>query len=468
MGVKSADFVTSSENETVLETFEAGVGVVKIKKTITYTSPEFLSFAEFLGTGKAPNANFGGELGGGVGLFGAEVTWEQNQQTGTQTIQVAATIFGAGFDGTVEIDSNNNIVSVEGFTGGQIILGGKGGVLGVGLAIEGKAQVGIFFDTEGIDIGADLDITLGAFAGTYDFEEEHRIRIYEFEDPDSCFLAGTPIAMWDGTEKLIEEIEEGDWVVSYDKGGNLVPGRVSRAMQRQAECILDVHGLMVTPGHVTLCGDGRFNGCHVPIIDILRSDGALVRKDGSKIRASTGCQLGSAGDRMVCAVAGQKHPDGSVQVRDVGHVRLGTRFIVDHGKEVSVIDLIDAAGGVVNENGMVKVENDGPELPFFWFFTPMLPNPEDYVLQRSQIQLNEIYQADEWEAVAPQLPSPLNREMHSNVGDSRCWIRAEPPANQASTPTSSNTPDDVTYEAHRSHSVEQTVSTRKLSRLNQH
>jgi hypothetical protein len=93
---------------------------------------------------------------------------------------------------------------------------------------------------------------------------------------NQCFLAGTQISMWDGTKKPIEQVEAGDIVVSYDKDGTLKPGRVKRTMTNRAKQILDVHGLMVTPGHATLCGDGRFDGQHVPILDILRSDGALV------------------------------------------------------------------------------------------------------------------------------------------------------------------------------------------------
>jgi hypothetical protein len=59
----------------------------------------------------------------------------------------------------------------------------------------------------------------------------------------------------------------------------------------------------VTPGHVFLCGAGRFQGRHVPLIDILRDDGAVVRQDGSLMRASTGCAVGSDADRVIEVVA---------------------------------------------------------------------------------------------------------------------------------------------------------------------
>jgi len=119
-----------------------------------------------------------------------------------------------------------------------------------------------------------------------------------------CFMAGTPIDMWDGTQKSIEDIQPNDIVTSYDAKGLLVPGRVTKTFRNCVVLVLDVFGLMVTPGHVTLCGDGKFDGAHVPIIAILRSDGALVCKDGAKIRATTGCPVGSELDQLIWAVTG--------------------------------------------------------------------------------------------------------------------------------------------------------------------
>ncbi|MEQ8778814.1 MAG: hypothetical protein RIE06_04105 [Roseibium album] len=46
--------------------------------------------------------------------------------------------------------------------------------------------------------------------------------------------------------------------------------------------------------------------------------------------------------------------------------------------------------------------------PFVGTFTNQLPKPEDFVMQRNQVTLADIYEADEWEAVAPQAP-PLHR-----------------------------------------------------------
>jgi hypothetical protein len=241
-----------------------------------------------------------------------------------------------------------------------------------------------------------------------------------------CFLAGTLISMWDGTRKPIEQIRAGDIVVSYDKDGTRKPGRVTRTMTGEARQILDVHGMMMTPGHATLCGDGRFAGQHVPILDILRSDGALVREDGTKIRAGTGCPLGTMGDRMIAAISGILDPDGSVQITGAGRIRAGTRFITADGEDVSVLDLILKTGGRLTESGMIQSGSDGPEVPFLWTFTPSLPKPEDYVLQRSGTDLHDIYQANEWEAVRPAMPVPAAGEAGRTVSRHPALIAAAP------------------------------------------
>jgi len=209
--------------------------------------------------------------------------------------------------------------------------------------------------------------------------------------------------------KPIESVEVGDVVVSYDAEGRLRPGRVTRLYRNRVRHVLDVFGLKVTPGHVTLCGDGEFEGRHIPILDILRSDGALVRSDGSKVRAATGCDLGSSGDRMIMAVVGGRQPDGQIKIAEAGEIRAGTRVILETGQDVSVLDLIEANGGFLSEDGYVQTSPDSPKLPFRWTFTPHLPEPEDYVLQCSAITLSEIYEADQWEAVAPRMPIPCLR-----------------------------------------------------------
>jgi hypothetical protein len=114
-----------------------------------------------------------------------------------------------------------------------------------------------------------------------------------------CFLPHTPITLADGTTKPIAAVRPGDMVLSPDKTGTLVPARVTRTFVNDVAHVLDFHGTGVTPGHAFLCGAGRFQGRHVPLLDILRDDGAVVRQDGSLMRASTGCAVSSAADALV-------------------------------------------------------------------------------------------------------------------------------------------------------------------------
>jgi len=80
--------------------------------------------------------------------------------------------------------------------------------------------------------------------------------------------------MADGTLKPIETIEVGDDVLAYDPKpedglGKLKPARVLQTMTNFVEEIIDFHGVKVTPGYATLCGDGPHAGKHIPLMDIL-------------------------------------------------------------------------------------------------------------------------------------------------------------------------------------------------------
>jgi hypothetical protein len=158
--------------------------------------------------------------------------------------------------------------------------------------------------------------------------------------------------------------------------------------------VLDFHGTGVTPGHVFLCGAGRFAGRHVPLIDILRDDGAVVRQDGSLMRAATGCAVGSDADRLIEVVAA----DGST-----GRLRAGTRVAGETG-EVTVSALIARAGGVICDGGITLPGATAPQR-FVW--AGRLPAPEDYVLRQSGLTLAEIYAAEEWES-PPQMAAALD------------------------------------------------------------
>ncbi len=224
--------------------------------------------------------------------------------------------------------------------------------------------------------------------------------------PSQCFLSGTPITMADGSRKPIEEITPDDLVLSYDKDGHLKPGRVTRVFRNQSTHILDFWGTGVTPGHVYLCGDGPFKGQHVALMDILRTDGAIVRDDGTLIRAATGCEAGSMGDRLVQTITGETQPCGRTQIREAGQIRLGTRVITAEGDDISVLDLVFSNGGRLTDDGYIKTAISGEKMPFRWRFSERLPQPEDYILQRSATTLHDIYHANEWEAVGTRLAGP--------------------------------------------------------------
>lgn len=248
-------------------------------------------------------------------------------------------------------------------------------------------------------------------------EAGNRILVPNGQLPKSeaeCFLSGTSISLANGGSAAIEAVSVGDWLLSYSPDGKLVPARVSRVFTQVATHMLDLHGTFMTPGHVTLCGrvegeDHPFAGRHVPILDILRTDGALVAKDGSLVRAATACPVGSDGDRMVEAFTGDVADDGTMIVRERGLIRLGTRHVGPDGQVVRIQEVIAQAGLHVREDGRLTHcphDPDAPCFPLHWAFGKRLPRPEDYVLTSSDVTLAEIYAAGEWEGQGTYLPGP--------------------------------------------------------------
>ena len=244
---------------------------------------------------------------------------------------------------------------------------------------------------------------------------------------ESCFAAGTPIDMWPRDQKLkadangifdqatvraqiwqkpIEEIQTGDLVAAFDTNGNLVPGYVPRTMVNQAKILLNFHGTKVTPGHVYYRADSARAQKFETLIDVLRDDGVIENRDGTPVRAATNVPVGHPHDRFVQAVAGTRQPDGSVAVKARGHIRLGTRFIIEGARSYAVADLIDAGGGHVGEDGLIHTDNSEP-MPFHWEFGDALPRPEDYVLACSGTTVEDIYREGEWEGETPHMPHPL-------------------------------------------------------------
>jgi hypothetical protein len=210
-----------------------------------------------------------------------------------------------------------------------------------------------------------------------------------------CFLSGTPVSLPGGSTKPIESICVGDLVLSYDATGTLVSGRVTRTFRNEVSHLLDVHGLKVTPGHATLCGDGMFKGRHVPIIDILLSDGALVRADGSLVRMAINAPVGSTADVFVKVACAHTPEDMQADTLTEGEMRVGTLLFDRDGVPVSVLDCLTAEGYAFDpETGLIAKPGEAPH-PLFWF--GRLPRPEDYILTRSQETLEGILTDGEWE-----------------------------------------------------------------------
>jgi hypothetical protein len=254
-----------------------------------------------------------------------------------------------------------------------------------------------------------------------------------FEQIDSCFGPEVPIDMWPlGSEfvpdpknpfkqydqdavrakiwkKPIHKIRVGDWVVSHDKNGNMVPGYVPRTFQNNAKILLDFHGTRVTPGHVYYRPDSERTEKYETLIDILRADGMIEHRDSVKLRAATNAPVDGPLDGFVKAVTGTRNSDGTVDHKDSGRIRLGTRFIIGEGNErksFAVADLIKAGGGVVGDDELIRVGDSDP-MPFLWEFGDTLPKPEDFVLACSGTTLEDIYKAAEWESQGPRLPAPM-------------------------------------------------------------
>ncbi|TNE34681.1 MAG: hypothetical protein EP348_10500 [Alphaproteobacteria bacterium] len=212
------------------------------------------------------------------------------------------------------------------------------------------------------------------------------------EDP-RCFSAGTLIDMADGSRKAIEAIEVGDEVLAYDPEvdagrGGLGAARVTRTMVNQVPYILDFHGTKVTPGHATLAGDGPYKGKHILLMDILLSDGAVVDRDGALIRAATNLPVDSEGDRFVeVAYITSK----SQTTYSKGRMRAGTLVIGEDGSSWRVLDALKREGYQLHSDGLISKEGETPH-PLYWF--GKLPEPADYVLQKSGLTLEELYAAE--------------------------------------------------------------------------
>lgn len=213
--------------------------------------------------------------------------------------------------------------------------------------------------------------------------------------------------------KRQDQMQVGDLVVSYDEQGRLQPGPVVRTMTNTATHILDFWGTGVTPGHAYHCADGPLKGGFAPIMDILRMDGALMRSNGALFRSTTNCDVGSMGDMMIHASATLQKPDGSWTEPKKGKVRFGTRIILPDGRHMSFMEMAASEGWRISDDGymvgMMKGEDGTVAERVFHFpyrYGAELPKPEDYILKRSAVTLEDIYLANEWEQIGTRMPAP--------------------------------------------------------------
>ncbi len=303
-------------------------------------------------------------------------------------------------------DQQNLISALQQVAGSELNLGSAAGVgilAGVmNAAINGnQSQLDTYYEILGANamcFGPEVPIDMWPLEPEFAPDPKNPFKQY---DQDAVRAK-----IW---KKPIHKISVGDWVVSHDKNGNMVPGYVPRTMTNDAKILLDFHGTRVTPGHVYYRPDSKRADKYETLIDVLRDDGMIEDRDGVKLRAATYAPVDGPLDKFVKAVTGTLRPDGGVDIKEQGRIRLGTRFIVrnDKGrKDYSVADLIEAGGGVVGDDELIRV-GDGPGIPFHWDFGDTLPKPEDFVLAASGTTLEDIYKAAEWESQGPRLPAPM-------------------------------------------------------------
>ena len=127
-------------------------------------------------------------------------------------------------------------------------------------------------------------------------------------------------------------------------------------------------------------------------------DGAIMRADGTMIRAATNCKVGSMGDMMIHASATLQKPDGTWTEPKAGKVRFGTRIILPDGRHMSFMEMAASEGWRVSDDGYMvgMMKGEDGELQEQKFLFPYahgeeLPKPEAYILARSAVTLEEIY-----------------------------------------------------------------------------
>ncbi|MCG7522234.1 hypothetical protein [Ruegeria sp. Ofav3-42] len=339
-----------------------------------------------------------------------------------------ATLGWKGWGLTAEVHEDNPTTNMEAAAQSYEVRDKNGKVIGLDHYVPvGNATQGWSWKVTRVDLRGNLI----AEPRILPMDEQTQKQMSSGFVNNHCFIAETPIQMWptdpslkprdDGSydeelvlskvwDKPISEIRTGDLVVAYDDRGRLAPKSVTRTMTNTAKHVLDFWGTGVTPGHAYFCADGKFKGQHVPLLDILRTDGTIMNSDGTQIRAATGCDVGSIHDRLVHVVVGDKKPNGQIAIREQGQIRLGTRIYLENGEQHCVLDILNANGAQITEDGYIRPGAGGAKVPLSWTFSEQLPKPEDYILERSKVTLEEIYAAGEWEQIGPRLPAPDSSE----------------------------------------------------------
>ncbi|MEL6661003.1 MAG: hypothetical protein AAFR36_31420, partial [Bacteroidota bacterium] len=230
------------------------------------------------------------------------------------------------FNIAIGVDTNGAYVRGELF-GHDVQIGATGlSVDGIIAQLEVQVPVDLEWLRDSLDLlplleevfDSDKEIH-NAFQAIYNHAAETR-DAWPDDYHNQCFGVGTSIDMWpldlslkpgpdeiyDQNEvraktwkKPIEEIKVGDTVVSFDDGGNMVPGYVPRTFQKDAKILLNFHGTRVTPGHVYYRADSKKSHKFETLIDILRDDGVIQHQDGTLIRAATNVPVDSPRDGFV-------------------------------------------------------------------------------------------------------------------------------------------------------------------------
>lgn len=392
---------------------------------ISLKPTELVQIFRLAATGRILPFNFGGgatqRVTYGNGMFGASGSLSADVTGGTGgSADIAFNAFGAGFSAKFEFDQNGKIRGTPKLSaGGQLILGKQREVLGVAWGHAAKVKVGLFFDEHGLSAGAETNLSLGLYAGSLDSSESVKVQILNKNESEKliedtyesvkelirqedknvfCFVAGTMVDMADGMRKPIEQVKIGDEVRAFDPyldggRGGLRASKVTQTHATPNRIVIDFHGTRVTPGHLFLCGDGPHEGKYSMLMDIIRADGAVVRADGTRVRAATNCEVGSEGDRMM--IVGWFHDSEDAYQRQgkvrISEARAGLRVLTDDGKDWSLLDALAEGGFTLHDNGLVAQPGEEPH-PFYYFGEP--PKPEDYILKKSGLTLDALYAED--------------------------------------------------------------------------